>query len=60
MKVIVKKVFIDKDDALKAYAVGETLSLTDTARVKDLVDRGLVEVVDEPKPEKTTKATKKK
>ena len=53
MKLIVKEVFADKFTK-QMYSVGELIEITDKTRVKDLTDRGLAEVVKEPK----TKATR--
>ncbi len=53
MKVKVIGIFRDKFTK-ELYQVGKEFEITDESRVKDLVSRGLVEVVEEKKEEKTT------
>lgn len=43
MKVVVKEMFVDKDDQLKAYMPGDTVEF-DSNRAKALAKRGLVEL----------------
>lgn len=52
MKVKVIHVFRDKFTG-QVYNTGEVLELEDSARVKDLADRRLVEVIEEKKEVKT-------
>lgn len=52
MKVKVIHVFRDKFTG-QVYNAGEVLELEDSARVKDLADRRLVEVIEEKKEVKT-------
>lgn len=52
MKVKVIHVFRDKFTG-QVYNTGEVLELEDSARVKDLADRCLVEVIEEKKEVKT-------
>lgn len=40
MKVIVKELFIDKDDQLKTYQPGEVVDF-EASRAKDIIKRGL-------------------
>lgn len=44
MKVKVLSKFVDKYDFSKVYNVGDEVETFDEARIKDLVERGLVEV----------------
>lgn len=44
MKVKVLSKFVDKNDFSKVYNVGDEVDTFDEARIKDLVERGLVEV----------------
>lgn len=53
MKVKVIGIFRDKFTK-ELYQVGKEFEITDESRVKDLVSRGLVEVIEEKKEEKTT------
>lgn len=53
MKVKVIGIFRDKFTK-ELYQVGKEFDITDESRVKDLVSRGLVEVIEEKKEEKTT------
>lgn len=57
MKVRVIETFVDKDNNMIQYAVGEVLDLADGKRVEDLTNRKLVEKVDEvtEAPKKSTK-----
>ncbi|MDO5448902.1 MAG: hypothetical protein Q4F70_04780 [Clostridia bacterium] len=48
MKLIVKEIFADKFTK-QMYSVGDTIEITDKDRVKDLSERGLAEVIKEPK-----------
>lgn len=52
MKVKVIHIFRDKFTG-QVYNAGEVLELEDSARVKDLADRRLVEVIEEKKEVKT-------
>lgn len=52
MKVKVIEIFRDKFTK-ELYQVGKELEITDEDRVKDLVSRGLVEVLEEKKEEKS-------
>lgn len=57
MKISVKTVFVDKFTGVQ-YRVGEILEIADEDRVKDIVSRGLGEVLTEikkPAPKKRTK-----
>lgn len=54
-KLKVTTIFQDKvTDAV--YRVGEEITIDDADRVKDLVNRGLAEVIEAPKPKKTAKS----
>lgn len=60
MKVRVKAPFVDKDNNLKEFRVGEVLTWDDQERAKDCEARGLVEIIEGgEEPKKTTKRTKK-
>lgn len=57
MRVVVKRVFVDKITN-EQYKVGDVLNISNTARVKDMLAKNLInpiEVAEEPK-----KATGKK
>ena len=45
MKLIVKSIFIDKNDHTTMYQVGTVLDLNDEERCADLIKRGLCEEV---------------
>ena len=60
MKCKVISPFADRYDITKKYAVGDIVDWADQERIKDCVDRGLIEVIPEVKPKtarkpKTTK-----
>lgn len=44
MKVKVLRQFVDKHDFSKVYNVGDEVDTFDEARIKELVEKGLVEV----------------
>ena len=59
MKLIVKSIFIDKNDHTTMYQVGTVLDLNDEERCADLIKRGLCEEVKASKePDKSEEAPK--
>lgn len=58
MKCIVTAPFRDKYDPDIRYQVGDSLEWDDKARIEDCVNQGLIMVIKEEKPKKTT-TTKK-
>lgn len=56
MKISVKTVFVDKYTGTQ-YRVGDVVEIADADRVKDIVARGLAEVVETetPAPKKSKK-----
>lgn len=58
MKVEVLVSFIDKNDHVTEFKVGQTIDISDNDRCEDLVSRGLVKCIavdDKPKPKKTAR-----
>lgn len=51
MKVTVLNRFVDKDDFSKEYKPGDVVESFDEARIKELTDKGLVEVEGTKAPE---------
>lgn len=54
MRVKVVEQFIDKITR-EVHGVGEVLDLTDKVRTEDLINRKLVQVIEEPKKPRATK-----
>lgn len=50
MKVTVLNRFVDKDDFSKEYKPGDVVESFDEARIKELTDKGLVEVEGKKEP----------
>lgn len=58
MKVTVKEGFVDKITR-ELYQPGRKVEITDHDRVRDLLERGLIEKVTEEAPKEVSKETKK-
>lgn len=56
MKLIVKQVFVDKENPLIQYRPGDVLEWDDQDRIDAAVKAGLVDVPEVAKAKKTTKA----
>ena len=50
MKVTILQKFVDKHDFSKVYNVGDEVDTFDEARIKELVEKGLVEVEGKKEP----------